>query len=318
MTLSISDLICTRKLSSTVVYCAKAADGTVGEESSITAERCALRQWAEQRTRPWVGAMEATLFTGWVYDTLTPYAVELEVAHPAMLKAIVAAKKKNDALDAATISDLLRCNLLPTCYMAPPEIRELRRVLRYRNLVVSLAVKMKNKIAGLLLETGVPYETQRLHRKKYFEQLVTELTQVPDSVTDLLRLSRSQFEAFRMTQQRLLRGLERHPDLSERVARLQTIPGVGSVLALTWALEVGEASRFRSLRRAISYCGLCSRQNNSAGKDKRGPISKQRNPHLQTVLVEVAKIAPRWNPALAELHAREIEHAHRNRATREH
>ncbi len=87
------------------------------------------------------------------------------------------------------------------------------------------------------------------------------------------------------------------------------------MLALTWALEVGEASRFRSLRRAISYCGLCSRQNNSAGKDKRGPISKQRNPHLQTVLVEVAKIAPQWNPALAELHAREIEHGHRNRAT---
>ncbi len=299
----------------TVVYCAKSADGTIRDQGSITATRTDLRHWAEQRPRRWSGAMEATLFTGWVYDTLKPYAVQLEVAHPAMLKAIVAAKKKNDALDAATISDLLRCNLLPTCYLAPPEIRELRRVLRYRNLVVSLAVKMKNKIAGLLLETGVPYETRRLHRKKYFEQLVSELSEVPDSVTDLLQLSRSQFETFRMTQQRLLRGLERHPDLRERVARLQTIPGVGPVLALTWALEVGEVSRFRSIDRAASYCGLCSRQNNSAGKEKRGPISKQRNPHLQTVLVEVAKIAPQWNPALAELHAREMERGHRNTAT---
>ena len=40
--------------------------------------------------------MEATLFTGWVYDFLKPYAIELKVAHPAMLKAITAAKKKND------------------------------------------------------------------------------------------------------------------------------------------------------------------------------------------------------------------------------
>ena len=53
--------------------------------------------------------MEATLFTGWVYDHLLPYADELFVAHPAMLKAISAAKKKNDAPDAEMIADLLRC-----------------------------------------------------------------------------------------------------------------------------------------------------------------------------------------------------------------
>jgi transposase len=58
---------------------------------------------------------------------------KLSVAHPAMLKAISAAKKKNDAADAEMIADLLRCNLLPVCYMATEEHRNLRRVLRYRN-----------------------------------------------------------------------------------------------------------------------------------------------------------------------------------------
>ncbi len=298
-----------------IVYCAKAVDGTVREEASVVAERGRLQRWAAGRPRPWVGAMEATLFTGWVYDTLKPYALELEVAHPALLRAIVAAKKKNDALDAAMLSDLLRCNLLPRCYIAPPQIREMRRVLRYRNLLVRLAVQMKNKIAGLLLETGVRYERRRLHRKRYFQELLTELKEVPESVRDLLRLSRSQFEAFQMAQARLLRGLEWDPRLRERVERLQTIPAVGSVLSLTWALEVGEVSRFRSLRQAISYCGLCSGQRSSAGKEKRGPISKQRNAHLQTVLVEVAKMAPAWDPVLAEVHARELERGHRNRAT---
>ena len=104
--------------------------------------------------------MEARLFTGWMYDTLTPYPERLEAAHPAMLKAIVAAKNKNDQLDAATIADLLRCNLLPACYMAPAEIRELRRVLCYRNLLVRLSVQMKNKISGLLLECGVATATR--------------------------------------------------------------------------------------------------------------------------------------------------------------
>jgi hypothetical protein len=53
----------------------------------------------------------------------------------------------------------------------------------------------------------------------------------------------------------------------------------------------------------------------SAGKQQRGPISKQRNRWLQTTLVEGAKLAPRWNPQLAALHARELERGHRNRAT---
>jgi transposase len=55
--------------------------------------------------------MEATMFTGWIYDFLKPYAVELKVAHPAMLKAITAAKKKNDRDDAEKLADLLRVNL---------------------------------------------------------------------------------------------------------------------------------------------------------------------------------------------------------------
>ena len=65
----------------------------------------------------------------------------------------------------------------------------------------------------------------------------------------------------------------------------------------------------------MSYCGLCARLNESAGKAKRGPLSKQRNPHWQHVLVEAAKLAPRWNDELARLHEREIERGHRNRAT---
>jgi hypothetical protein len=72
--------------------------------------------------------MEATLFSNWVYDLLKPFAVELQMGHPAMMKAIGADDRRSGAL-----------RLLPSCYVAPPEIRELRRQLRYRNLIVSQA-----------------------------------------------------------------------------------------------------------------------------------------------------------------------------------
>ena len=107
--------------------------------------------------------MEATLFSGWIYDALKPFAAELQMGNPAMMKAIGAAKKKNDRLDARKIADLVRCNLLPACYVAPPEMRDLRRLLRYRNLVVGQAVQMKNRMSGLLMEVGAEYNKQRLH-----------------------------------------------------------------------------------------------------------------------------------------------------------
>ena len=92
----------------TISFCAKAQDGRILDEGTIPARRTDVSAWAERRSRPWWGAMEATLFTGWVYDHLKPLAQELKVAHPAMLKAITASKKKNDKVDARKIADLLR------------------------------------------------------------------------------------------------------------------------------------------------------------------------------------------------------------------
>jgi transposase len=259
--------------------------------------------------------MEATLFSGWIYDTLKPFAAELQIGNPSMMKAIAAAKKKNDRLDARKIADLVRCNLLPVCYVASVELRELRRLLRYRNTVVSHAVRTKNKMSGLLMEVGAEYSKQRLHGKKYFTELMGEVEEVPESVKDMLQLSRSALEMFETTQRQLLDRLQKEPLLAKRVERLRSIGGVGEVTALTWALETGDPRRFPSIGDAMSYCGLTSALDSSADKQRRGPLSKQRNWHLQTVLIEAAKLAPQWNRQLAEVHEREVKRGNRNRAT---
>jgi len=238
------------------------------------------------------------------------------VGHPYLLRAIVAGKRKSDRLDARTLADLLRCDLFPECYMAPERTRELRRVLRYRNLLVQEATRMKNKTAGLLMEVGAEYNKARLHGKRYFRGLLGRLEDVPCSVRQLLSLSHETMQVFEEHQQWLLEELEKHPEIRERVARLTSIEGVGVVAALTWALEVGPPERFPSVKHAVSYCGLCSAQNESGGVSKRGPLSKQRNKQLQRVLVEAAKLAPRWNPQLAAVYRRERERgANHNCAT---
>ena len=298
-----------------IAYCIKKIDGTDVRQGTVAAERKALSRWMAELPGPWYGAMEATIFTGWVYDFLKPHAVELKVAHPAMLKAITAAKKKNDRADAEKIADLLRVNLLPECHMMPEELRELRRVLRYRNMVVNTAVRMKNKMSGLLMEVGAIYDKKRLHGKKYFGALLERVEDVPDSVKGLLRFSRNGFEMFDGIQKKLVTALRKNNMIRERVERLMSIPGVGEIMALTWVLEIGDVTRFSSSRQAISYCGLCSGQHESAGTEHRGPISKKRNKHLQSKLIEAAKLAPHWNEQLAVLHEKELARGNRNRAT---
>jgi transposase len=299
----------------TISFCVKDALGHILQEGRIRAQRTALDAWCLQLPQPWIGALEATMFTAWIYDHLRAQAHELKVAHPARLKAITSGKKKNDRIDARILADLLRCQLLPEVHLLSRELRELRTILRYRNLLVSQSTRIKNKIAGLLMETGSEYNRQRLHGKRYFQELLTQLEHVPDSVLELLKVSRQTLDFLCVLERRLLRGLLQRPTLVDRVDRLQSIPAVGTILSLTWALEIGEVDRFSSLPKAISYCGLCSAQKESAGKSMRGPISKQRNKHLQRVLVEAAKLAPRYAPPLRNLYERERQRGDHNRAT---
>jgi transposase len=299
-----------------IAFCEKRLDGETVCEGTFLAGCDAIEQWAAQRTMPWIGGLEATLFSGYVYDTLLPYAIDLRVGHPLKLKAISTAKHKNDRLDAQMLANLLRADLFPTCYMASPVVRELKRILRYRNFVVRQAVALKNKTTGLLMEVGAPYDSRRIHGEKYFEEFLGTLTDVPESVVEMLRTTRGGLQMFQSIQQRLVRSLLQHDLLQERTRRLMSIKGVGEITALTWVLEIDDPQRFSNLKKVQSYCGLCSGQDESAGKARRAPLSKQRNAHLQTVLIEAAKLAPRWNPSLARVHAAEMARCNqRNRAT---
>ncbi len=299
----------------TIEHCVKDGSGRIYAAGSIPATRLALDMWMKTLPRPWTVAMEATIFTAWIYDHLQPHAAAVKVAHPLMLRAIAVAKKKNDRIDAKKIADCLRCDFLPECYMASTEIRERRRTLRYRNLLVRQMVQMKNKIAVLLMEAGVSYNKQKLHKVGYFRELLATNQDIDEGLKPLLRLCRETVVRLGKTESALVRSLERDSLLVERVERLMTIPAVGPITALTWALEVGDVQRFSSIKKAISYCGLCGAEKSSANITMRTPLSKQRNKHLQTVLIEAAKMAPRNNPELAMVYEQEKQKGNANRAT---
>ena len=183
-----------------IQFCAKQADGQIVAEGRIAATRLALAEWVARQSHPWKGAMEATMFSAWIYDALAPHAAQLKVAHSAMLKAIAASKHASDRLDARKIADLVRMDWIPGVWMAPPEMRALRLQLRYRNLVVHQATQTKKRLASILMEHGVEYSKSKLHGRQYFRNLLEGLEHVPEEVRNLLRYGRGSLEMFQTTQ----------------------------------------------------------------------------------------------------------------------
>src|SRR6266852_6168740 len=198
----------------TISYCVKDGSGMVHAEGAIPATRWDLDRWMKMLPQPWTAAMEATIFTGWIYDHLKPHAAALKVAH------------------------------------------------------------LKNKISGLLMEAGVSYNKQKLHKVGYFKELLATNPDINEGLRPLLRLCRETLVRLQKTESALVRSLQRDSLLAERVRRLMTIPAVGPITALTWVLEVGDVKRFSSIKKAISYCGLCGAEKSSADTVKRTPISK--------------------------------------------
>jgi transposase len=165
------------------------------------------------------------------------------------------------------------------------------------------------------MEAGVSYNKQKLHKVGYFKELLATSQDINEGLKPLLRLCRETVVRLGKTESALVRSLERDRLLMDRVERLMTIPAVGPITALTWALEVGEVQRFSSIKKAISYCGLCGAEKSSGNMVQRTPLSKQRNKHLQATLIEAAKMAPRYSPVMAMLYDQEKRKGNANRAT---
>jgi transposase len=93
--------------------------------------------------------------------------------------------------------------------MASTEVRERRHIFRYRNLLVRQSVQLKNKIAVLLMEAGVSYNKQKLHKVAYFWDLLKSKPDIDESLRSLLQLCRETLVRLQKTESALVRSLER-------------------------------------------------------------------------------------------------------------
>lgn len=230
--------------------------------------------------------MEATGFYQYIYEAIEARGYEVVLAHPLKLKALTAGRAKTDENDAEMLAELLRINAVPVSYVPPKETRELRNLTRHRASLIAESTTLKNKIHAELAWRGVkpPAEARSAFSKRFVRWLRTLRIEAVDDHLDILEV----------VQEKVKKADGRIKDEATKDADIQlmeTIPGVGHVVATVIKAEVGDLGRFRSPDTLASYAGLAPVVRQSGeGKGHFGGMSKQGNPRLRYVLTEAVRI----------------------------
>jgi transposase len=244
------------------------------------------RVFGELEPGPVSVAFEATYGWGWFADLLADAGIDAHMAHPLATKAISAGRVKNDAVDAGMLAHLLRTNLLPEAWIAPPEVREARRLVRMRASLVRIRSRLKCQVHALCADDGVPVPMSDLFGRSGRE-LLTTVNLRPLSAGRLAAHLRLIDDLGReiVTADREIATMFRGDD---RIRRLAPIPGIGFLTAATVVAEVWDVGRFESADRLASWAGLTPTERSSADHTRRGHITKQGSRWLRWSMVEAA------------------------------
>jgi transposase len=236
--------------------------------------------------------LEATYGWYWAVDALAAGGAQVHLAHPLGVKGFAYRRVKNDVRDAADLADLLRMGRLPEAWIAPPDVRELRELVRHRAKLVALRSGCKCQVHAVLAKLGVQVPLSGLFTQAGDELLATVQAPAP-------YLARVQ------SLQRLIDALDAEIDLFARLARgrlaghpgyraVQSIPGIGPTLGAVFVAEVGDVTRFPTAAHLASWAGLTPKHRESDTHVRRGRITKQGSRLVRWAAVEsVQRLGPR-------------------------
>jgi len=229
----------------------------------------------------------------WLYDLLSANGLDVSISNPVKTRAIASAKIKNDKLDSHMLAQLLRSGLICSVHVSSLHTRKLKELLRHRDRLVRDATRIKNRIHILLTKNNyqVPFsDLFGVQGLKYLQGIA-----LPD-------YQRAKADTYLALYEYLVQSIEPLTKTIHALAKedpmarlLMTIPGIGPIVAMFIMAQMEDISRFPSYRNLASYPGLIPCLDSSAGKDRRGRITKQRSRYLRTALIEAAQVIPRMH-----------------------
>lgn len=270
-------------------------NGELLAERKITNSPVLLEQFFTDLPRPIQAVVECTSFWFWLADWCYDHDIPLRVAHAKMLKAISYAKVKTDAVDARTLADLLRADLIPAAHQPPLMQRELRERTRARLRMIEHRRHLQSRLWHLAAKYNTMIDQVGWRYLDRVENYL--LSRLPVAVHLETRLLIGQIRQVQHDVTLIEEDITAQAVFNPGVDLLKDLPGFGLVCSWTVMAEIGDITRFPSAREFTSYCRLVPGSRDSGGKQRHRSGNKDGNRYLRTAYNQAAVIAfTRYGP----------------------
>jgi transposase len=266
-------------------YCVVGANSETSSEGSVATTKKAMLQKFSGMRRCRI-AIEVGTHSPWVSRLLTGLGFEVIVANARQVRLISASSRKNDRLDARMLARLARIDpelLRPIRHRGEQAQADLMTI-RIRAVLVETRTKLVNATRGFTKPVG-----ERLPSCDAASMGVARMKELPAELQDSLRPLLEQVES--LTEQ-----IKKLDTKIEQIARirypetelLRQVSGVGTLIALTFVLTVGDRERFAKSRDVGCYVGLRPKQSESGQSQPQLPITKEGDVYVRKLLVQGA------------------------------
>lgn len=236
--------------------------------------------------------VESTYNWYWLVDGLQEQGYRVHLANPSAIQTYEGLKYTDDKWDAFWLAHMKRLNILPEGYIYPRDYRAIRDLLRRRVMFVQQRTSQILSFQSMITRNlGIKITANKI--KQMTEEQVEQMLD-----PDLAFMAKNHLQTIKSLS-RSIKDIENRvlsqARLKKEFALLQTIPGIGKILALTIMFEVGDINRFAKVGNYSSYC-RCVRSERISNKKKKGENNKKNgNKYLAWAYVEAANFANRFN-----------------------
>ena len=278
-------------------------DGRSVREVRIDHAPGVIRRFLERCQKGSPVAVETIGNWYWIVDEIEAAGMTPQLVHARKAKLMMGHTNKTDRLDVRGLNRMQKTGTLPTVWIPPMELRDLRELLRTRMDLVAQRTGLKNRVLAALARYCLRVEGADdafcLEGRREIAQLLEQLPPQTRFANTLLleELDAVQHQIDRL-EERMKEVLEDTPE----VQLLMTLPGVGRILSAVIALEVGDVKRFASAGHLASYAGTTPRVSSSGGKTHLGKLRGDANRFLKWAYIEAGNVVARFHRKHPEAH----------------
>jgi transposase len=272
--------------SNNMVNVAINGNGEVVQEAKLPTSTRSLEDFFGTFDGPIKAVVECTSNWYWLSDWCRAHNIDLTLAHSKMVKAISYAKVKTDKVDAKTLAELLRADLIPEAYQIKHDRRELRELTRGRLRLIQWRGKLQSTLWNQAIKYNVGISGSQWRELEKLQQWLQP--QLPPAANLQAQLLCKQISQLQGHIHRIEQEIEKQVPFEQSAERLMAVPGLGKVGAWTIIAEIGDISRFPSAKQFTSYCRLVPGAKDSGGSHRHKSGNKDGNTYLRAAFGQAA------------------------------